>query len=45
MITVSTRRRRGTEGPDMELELGILNPQELLTLRLRLLYEKAGCSK
>ena len=29
----------------MELELGILNPQELLTLRLRLLYEKAGCSK
>ena len=29
----------------MELELGILKPQELLSLRLRLLYEKAGCCK
>ena len=29
----------------MELELGILKPQELLSLRLRLLYEKAGCRK
>ncbi len=29
----------------MELDLGILKPQELLSLRLRLLYEKAGCCK
>ncbi|BAL01396.1 ATP phosphoribosyltransferase regulatory subunit/ATP phosphoribosyltransferase [Oscillibacter valericigenes Sjm18-20] len=29
----------------MELDLGILKPQELLSLRLRLLYEKAGCRK
>lgn len=27
----------------MELDLEILKPRELLTLRLRLLYEKAGC--
>lgn len=29
----------------MELDLDILKPQELLSLRLRLLYEKAGCHK